>query len=650
MATNSVDLLSVIPGIQVSASDILQAELLLSQTLLAQDPTLDVRSGTAIRDLAIRPNATLLATINKALVYYWTQNSLVNVDDNTPSVFVDKILQNFFMTRFVGTKTVIAAKLYFAKQVSVSLTTDMFFSVDNTYKYFPLTSATYGAAQMVLDVSLNQYYLTVDLQAENTGTSYNISSGSLIYFTNFSAYFLHAEVGYLKSLSEDRETNTQFINRAQSTISTRNLINSPSIESNLRSNFSIVTGVVSVGMGDAKMVRDKVLVTPPSIGTPVWIHMGGATDIYVRVPAVTSLLQFTTDSIGRIPLTGAIYKSSISAIPGGPNTDTIGLTTNYQMVNSYLVTYSPTSVTRSGTQVTVTKTNHGLGVGERFTISGADQSQYNGTFLVVSVIDTNSFTYTIVGSPVTPATGATLSLTYVDRINEVGYSAKQTAYLDFAEATKTVTGVVWATGTVTVTCVAHGYTSGDAITLAGLSAYNGLWAVTVLTADTFSFSNATNSNPVTLTNATARKFHGNQSVSMNLYYHNNVDGIQTYLNDPANRVLSADQLSRGFNITELDISIVGYGATAPNQATASREVNSYLASLAPGQTFIMADLLSRLSVAGITTIQTPLAITTTKYWNDLLGPTYGTITDALNPHDITNVFILRSLTTSAAVI
>jgi len=65
-----------------------------------------------------------------------------------------------------------------------------------------------------------------------------------------------------------------------------------------------------------------------------------------------------------------------------------------------------TSITRSGTTATVTQTAHGYNVADRIIIAGANESAYNGTFAVASVVDVNTYTYTVTGSPATPATGA----------------------------------------------------------------------------------------------------------------------------------------------------------------------------------------------------------------------------------------------------
>jgi hypothetical protein len=77
---------------------------------------------------------------------------------------------------------------------------------------------------------------------------------------------------------------------------------------------------------------------------------------------------------------------------------------------------SVTSITRSGTTATVTVNDDYDGIaasgggGSWVTIAGADQADYNGTFWAVGdeVLDT-VFTYTVSGSPATPATGTITS-------------------------------------------------------------------------------------------------------------------------------------------------------------------------------------------------------------------------------------------------
>ena len=66
------------------------------------------------------------------------------------------------------------------------------------------------------------------------------------------------------------------------------------------------------------------------------------------------------------------------------------------------------SITRSSTTATVTTPKkHGLDDGQKVILSGATQTEYNGE-KTISVTGTSTFTYTVSGSPATPATGTPL--------------------------------------------------------------------------------------------------------------------------------------------------------------------------------------------------------------------------------------------------
>lgn len=71
---------------------------------------------------------------------------------------------------------------------------------------------------------------------------------------------------------------------------------------------------------------------------------------------------------------------------------------------------SISSITRSGTTATVTTvSSHNLSSFVSVTVSGSDQAEYNVSDTEIIVTGLNTFTYQIVGSPVTPATGTLLS-------------------------------------------------------------------------------------------------------------------------------------------------------------------------------------------------------------------------------------------------
>jgi|GEM_PF-5324411 len=92
----------------------------------------------------------------------------------------------------------------------------------------------------------------------------------------------------------------------------------------------------------------------------------------------------------------------------------------WQMILGTPVSTPATAAVTSITSVTTTATvttaaPHGLTTGASVTISGAEQTEYNGTY-TVTVTDTDKFTYTFAGSATSPATGTILFRTAVSHV------------------------------------------------------------------------------------------------------------------------------------------------------------------------------------------------------------------------------------------
>lgn len=66
------------------------------------------------------------------------------------------------------------------------------------------------------------------------------------------------------------------------------------------------------------------------------------------------------------------------------------------------------TITRVTTVASVAHTAHGLSNGEKVSIEGANQSEYNGRH-TISNVSSNAYDYTVSGTPTTPATGTILS-------------------------------------------------------------------------------------------------------------------------------------------------------------------------------------------------------------------------------------------------
>jgi len=105
-------------------------------------------------------------------------------------------------------------------------------------------------------------------------------------------------------------------------------------------------------------------------------------------------------------MTVKVYRFDIAGAPAlSGNTGAAISVLDACLVNGWALP-AVSSVTRSGNTATVTLgSSHGLKHKTSITLAAADQSDYNGTFVVTPTTATE-FTYTIANSPATPATGS----------------------------------------------------------------------------------------------------------------------------------------------------------------------------------------------------------------------------------------------------
>lgn len=320
MATS---IFSIIEGLTVDKDDILEAEIFTEQYLSAQFPTYDFRQGTAIRDMTVRPNATLLALINKAIKYYFDDTDISSITDATDNDVVDKRLSNFFVTRKSGDKSVIRARLYFSfptvTPIATIIPSSASFSVDNETLFYPQGSISVnpdpGASlrdplkyYFLYDGAMEMHYVDIDLAAQSPTSDADLSEGDLLYFTIFSPYFLQGSIQYLVSSAVETESNTQMVERSYSAISTRNLINTPSIEASIGDQFNYAGEVYPVGLGNTDLYRDFITIPQTVDGQEVMrkYHRGGHVDVYVDTPLVTQRLQFSLDDDNSFSVSGPV--------------------------------------------------------------------------------------------------------------------------------------------------------------------------------------------------------------------------------------------------------------------------------------------------------------------------------------------------------
>ena len=116
-----------------------------------------------------------------------------------------------------------------------------------------------------------------------------------------------------------------------------------------------------------------------------------------NIVAISGATQATYNGVFTITgVTTSTFTYTMAAGAASPATGTI---------SALKVDKAITGIAHSGTTATVTATNHGFYVGEFIRITGASPSEYNGDFVIVSVVGSNTFTYTMASTPATDASG-----------------------------------------------------------------------------------------------------------------------------------------------------------------------------------------------------------------------------------------------------
>lgn len=296
--------LDTLSDIVVSKEDIIQSEEFAKKYLSALFPDLDLRDNVALADLVIRPSAVLIAMIDKGLNYYFANNSIAGVTDDTPEGSVDRLLSNLFLERLTGTSAVIRARLYFlVGDRGIYVSVNNTFSADNENQFRPIVDTFISSSELIYDGTKDEWYYDMDLISLQQTEASNIDSGDLIYHTQVDPYFIQATVLYLSTKAIPSETNLNVVARSNTAVSTRNLINVPSIQSAVTSTFNMFTDIVSIGMGDVEMKRDLIHVIDPYTTTAKTLHVGGKVDVYVDSSISSKVMQYETDTSGYIYIT-----------------------------------------------------------------------------------------------------------------------------------------------------------------------------------------------------------------------------------------------------------------------------------------------------------------------------------------------------------
>jgi hypothetical protein len=282
-----------------------QAESIVINLLRSAYPALDLRRGTVLRELLVRPAASFYALESERYTQLQQVSSLQLIAENPNTATtedVNRILANFDMTQRAGSLAYGTAYIQLAFERTYLITTGftlytldgLVYGVEQSYTIMATPDKTNPAQLQLFKKSDGTFYALLPVVSQAAGGAYNIPAGTTLNATNAFDGFVTAEA-YTNFVSGvDPETINQLLARMPSAIAHRSFESRISIDSILRDpdqgNFGSVLYATSVlGYGDQGQLRDK----HNSFGVAV----GSRSDIYVRTfaaPFVLTLMKTAT--------------------------------------------------------------------------------------------------------------------------------------------------------------------------------------------------------------------------------------------------------------------------------------------------------------------------------------------------------------------
>lgn len=285
--------------ITISQDDLVNAEAFLTQFLTESVPDASFVEGSAVRDLAVKAFSYIFAYLRSENALLDAKRSLKQVLDainngqeiTNVNDIVDEALSNWFITRNNGEMALLTATLHFSRKGTVSIQQDTRFWRTNTLAFY-VNSPSFPYVISELDMlptfdvrgQLVDYVVNVPLRAAQVGEGYNFPTGTFVKVDAPGGlpYFSYAEQRSSASGGDSQESNLRAIERSQTAITVRNLINYRSCDAVLRETFSGIQNVLTIGMGEEEMMRDL----RPEIGPHLKLHIGGHYDTYIEAPLV----------------------------------------------------------------------------------------------------------------------------------------------------------------------------------------------------------------------------------------------------------------------------------------------------------------------------------------------------------------------------
>tara|TARA_Y100001973_G_scaffold106807_1_gene188069 strand:+ start:1342 stop:4290 length:2949 start_codon:yes stop_codon:yes gene_type:complete len=286
-------------------------ETFLVDRLKEEHPDLDVTQYSGIRDLVIRPMATMLAPISREITAVKNSQSFNNHSLMTRAE-LNALMGNYFLSIKDGSLATGTVRMYFSTPQAVVVTSLTEFSTKGGLVFYPSSVTALTSGQMSFNQEGTLFYMDVDVTSAATGTEYNVAAGSITKVTGVDGVVRLTNTAAISAGTAD-ETMEEAVARAKASITTRTLSTTRGVSTVVLDNFPTLSDLQVIGFGDAEMIRDVATGISDISGVPGGfdtapistsansVHIGGKTDVYIeqasKVPTSLNITNIT--DVGR---------------------------------------------------------------------------------------------------------------------------------------------------------------------------------------------------------------------------------------------------------------------------------------------------------------------------------------------------------------
>jgi len=349
-----------LPDIDQAAFDAAQAEIV--QLLREYAPTLDIRRGTSLRDLLVRPAAQFHAVDTERINRLRQTYSLALMAANpalTDTGIAKALLANLAYFPRNGTRATGYVAFYLAEAKDLYVPSDYVVQDGSLHQYQTTAAWTARTGEVIdpatevkisaIDSELGGYFFVLPMTALAVGADYNAQANDALQTVSSPLPNVQALAVYTAFTGGSAdESLQQSLAALPASLSHRAFESEGSITARLFGRFSEVRAVRAVGYGNQAQLRDKHNLLGVAAGSKV--------DVYARTYAapVSLLLEKTgtkvSDGVYQFTITAAEAPGFLrirTVIPVGTFADGTTRMTNPGVSSTFQLVRSATGLTET---------------------------------------------------------------------------------------------------------------------------------------------------------------------------------------------------------------------------------------------------------------------------------------------------------------